>query len=356
MGNLLSTKSSLKRRKASKPTDAANNRRAFSHKRQNPSTTSSKLTTFSSFSSKHSKSHSSLKSYSSNSSYHYIDGRRFLDNCSYQLPNDDEEIDRLTVQHYIARSILRSNYCAPVFNVLKNGAKVLDVGCGPGTWLLDMATEFPSSKFFGIDISNMYPQEIKPPNVYFEEADLLEGLPFDDNTFDFVVMRNMVSALKLGDWENKVLQELIRVCKPGGYIESTEFEIPGSNRGPMSTKLCDAWIEIMKTKNIDLTISTRLDQLYRSHKPTSLDLVTHITRQVPIGAWGDRIGSAMADDLIMLSKAVQPVLVPAWGVTHEQYDEYLGVLKREFDEYKSYCNIHVVSGRKRSENIKKDNV
>ncbi|CAG8574487.1 5661_t:CDS:2 [Acaulospora colombiana] len=348
MGNLLST-SIIKRRKTSKPTSVnSSNRRVRSHKRQNPSTTSSKFSSSSSFSSKHAKSISSLKSNSSNSSYHFIDGRRYLDNSSYHLPSDDKEIDRLTIQHYVARSILRSNYCAPVEIRLKNGAKVLDVGCGPGTWSLDMASEYPNSEFFGIDISPMYPQEIKPPNVEFKEANLLEGLPFNDNTFDFVVIRNMVTALSVDEWENKVLQELIRVCKPGGYIESTEFEIPGSNRGPISTKLCDTWITTMRSKRIDLTISSRVEQLYNNHKPASLDRVTHLKRQVPIGAWGNQIGNAMADDLIMLSKAVQPMMVPAWGITNEQYDEYLEEVKREFNEYKSSCNIHVVFGRKRS--------
>ncbi|CAG8506018.1 8051_t:CDS:1, partial [Scutellospora calospora] len=66
--------------------------------------------------------------YHSDATYYYIDGRRYLDNSSYSLPNDDEEIDRLQMQHYIARYILQSNFCAPVNNILKSGAKVLDVG------------------------------------------------------------------------------------------------------------------------------------------------------------------------------------------------------------------------------------
>jgi hypothetical protein len=48
--------------------------------------------------------------------------------ASYIFPSDDDEIDRLTVQHYIFQNIWDSNFSSPIKDILKNGAKVLDVG------------------------------------------------------------------------------------------------------------------------------------------------------------------------------------------------------------------------------------
>jgi tRNA G46 methylase TrmB len=33
---------------------------------------------------------------------------------------------------------------------------VLDVGCGPATWLLELATEYPANNFYGIDIAGAH--------------------------------------------------------------------------------------------------------------------------------------------------------------------------------------------------------
>ncbi|CAJ0752605.1 12712_t:CDS:2 [Entrophospora sp. SA101] len=59
----------------------------------------------------------------------YIDGRRYLESSKYSLPNDDEEIDRMHMQHYISRFIWQKNFCSPLDDLLRyGGAKVLDVG------------------------------------------------------------------------------------------------------------------------------------------------------------------------------------------------------------------------------------
>ncbi|CAG8494607.1 3823_t:CDS:2 [Cetraspora pellucida] len=279
----------------------------------------------------------------SDATFYYIDGRRYLDNSSYSLPNDDEEIDRLQLQHYLARYILQSNFCAPVNNKLKSGTRVLDVGCGPGTFTLEMAYDYPNSHFIGIDINPMFPKEIKPRNVEFEEADVLEDLPYADESFDFIVIRNMITSFTVHDWESRIWKELIRVLKPGGYIESTEFEIPAINRGPVTYRMSEGWIALMKAKNIDLTITTRLEEIYKS---TILKNIEHKSKMIPVGTWGDRIGKIMADDFIMLAKAMCPVIRPLWGITQEQFNEFTEIFAEELNVYKTYCNIHVVFGQK----------
>jgi SAM-dependent methyltransferase len=68
-------------------------------------------------------------------------------------------------------------------------ARVLDMACGSGVWVLEMATEFPNAQFYGVDMVPLYPSEIKPPNTSFQQVDILKGLPFPDEYFDYVHMR-----------------------------------------------------------------------------------------------------------------------------------------------------------------------
>ncbi|CAI2172666.1 19350_t:CDS:2 [Funneliformis geosporum] len=267
------------------------------------------------------KSTLTARSSDSTSSYRYIGGRRFNENTKYSLPNDDEEIDRLHMQHYLQRYIWQGNFCAPVHNVLKT----------------------PEAHFTGIDISPMYPKEIKPINVEFEEADINQGLPFADNSFDFVVMRNMVNALSDEDWQ-KALKELERVCKPGGFVECLEFEIPGVHLGKTTKRIVEAYIQIMRTRSIDVTIAPRLEERFTTY--TTLMNLEHHVKMVPFGKWGDKTGKIMADDLLLIMKAIAPILIPLWGVGEIQYQEFTNSLAKELDAGKAYCNIHTIFAQK----------
>ncbi|RIA99738.1 S-adenosyl-L-methionine-dependent methyltransferase [Glomus cerebriforme] len=107
--------------------------------------------------------------------------------------------------------------------------------CGPGTWLLDLANTYEYSYFFGIDIKPVYPNEIKPGNLEFREADLFNGLPFSDNEFDFVHQESMSLIIETDQW-SYVISELIRMTKPGGFIEFVEYISPDKN-GPIIDKI-----------------------------------------------------------------------------------------------------------------------
>ena len=94
-----------------------------------------------------------------------------------------------------------------------------------------MASEYQYAHFTGVDIAQLYPAEIKPQNVSFVQSNVLTGLPFQDDTFDFIHMRFMLFAFTLKNWE-LAIKELVRVCKPGGYIELEEKDILWYNEGP----------------------------------------------------------------------------------------------------------------------------
>jgi len=150
---------------------------------------------------------------------------------NYLYPVDDNEADRIQYQHDISLRIWGSLFSAPVHELLsKGGAKVLDVGCGPGIWTLDAASQYPKSKFTGVDIAPIYPTTIKPINAEFRQVDVVKGLPYEDNTFDYVICRFMNFSYTKDDW-NVVIKEISRVCKIHGYVEFTEKDVKFENEG-----------------------------------------------------------------------------------------------------------------------------
>ena len=102
-----------------------------------------------------------------------------------------------------------------------NGVLV-DVGCGPGYLVVEIAKSFPRLTVIGVDISEEMVQKATDAvsglglgeKVSFRRGDIQE-LPFEDNSMDFVV-----STLSLHHWSEpkRAMEEINRVLKPGGQF------------------------------------------------------------------------------------------------------------------------------------------
>lgn len=97
---------------------------------------------------------------------------------------------------------------------------VLDVACGTGT-LLAMADQKGLVRF-GIDISTgmLAQAREKMPNAKLYLASYYK-IPFPDEQFDNVVATNALSGSFIN--AEKVLSEMIRVCKIGGEVHIAEW-------------------------------------------------------------------------------------------------------------------------------------
>ncbi|CAI2177423.1 6671_t:CDS:2 [Funneliformis geosporum] len=170
--------------------------------------------------------------------YCYKGDRKFLNvsNVNYMYPIDDNESDRIQENYNLYRYVWNDNFSAPIKDILNsNNTQVLDIGCGPAMWTLEMATEYPKSRFVGIDIAPTFPIRVKPNNVEFLQENILTGLPHADNTFDYVICRFMMFAFTTKDWEIAI-KEICRVCKVGGHIEFMEKDILFWNEGNFTRK------------------------------------------------------------------------------------------------------------------------
>lgn len=65
-----------------------------------------------------------------------------------------------------------------------------------------MAETYPCSKFYGVDCSTVFPEDIKPPNVEFQICNIAENIPFPDNTFDYIHQRLLILGLTDKDWDS----------------------------------------------------------------------------------------------------------------------------------------------------------
>lgn len=145
--------------------------------------------------------------------------------------------------------------------VSKTGGKVLDAGCGDGGLFTRIMRTLLPEKIVGLDYSPTMLKKAEKTKrglqrkygvyswlsrsrwtrwltwfisewrfygckIELVRADLCEGVPYSENTFDTVVCQLVGYYLPFKAWENGVARELYRVTKAGGYIVTTDATRP----------------------------------------------------------------------------------------------------------------------------------
>ena len=140
--------------------------------------------------------------------YDYWDGSRETGYGGYKyIDGYWERVARPLIEHY----------------GLKDGDKILDVGCGKGFLLFELLKILPGLKVTGLDISeyaiNNSKAEVKP----FLQIGDAKKLPFKDNSFDLVISINTIHNLYCFDMLNS-LKEIERVGKANKYLVVESYQ------------------------------------------------------------------------------------------------------------------------------------
>jgi SAM-dependent methyltransferase len=156
-------------------------------------------------------------------------------------PESATEMARLMLQDRLTTEGMQGVF--PERSSLGNIQAILDVGCGPGGWVLDVAHTYPDRRVVGIDISTTmitYAQAQataqRLSNVTFLVMNALDPLDFAGQTFDLVNIRFANGFVPRARWA-ALLQHCFHVLRPGGILRLTEAELVGFTNSPASEKI-----------------------------------------------------------------------------------------------------------------------
>ena len=181
---------------------------------------------------------------------------------------------------------------------IRDGDKVLDVGCGPGVALLSYARR-RRIEAHGIDYAENMVEFAKRNiaengptlDIDIRQASVLD-LRYDDSAFDVVTSHRCLMALL--DWEKQkaALVEIARVLKPGGVLVLMEGTFDGIER-------LNGWRARFGLPEIDPAGRDRLITL-KFREADLLSFVAPLYEVQRIQRWGM---------YYFLTRIVQPLLV-----------------------------------------------
>jgi len=123
---------------------------------------------------------------------------------------------------------------------------LLDVGCGPGTITLDLASRLTAGRVVGIDnaeeavrAAEQLARDSNVAGVEFAVADIY-ALDYADDSFDVVHAHQVLQHLSD---PVAALQEMRRVCRPGGLVAARDADYAAMTWFPQSADL-DRWLAL----------------------------------------------------------------------------------------------------------------
>ena len=149
------------------------------------------------------------------------------DNSYFTDPESGAEMARVMDQDHLFTKAMGGLFSER--SSLAGIRRILDIGCGPGGWALDIALTYPEIEVVGIDISEQAIDYARTQarvrgleNVTFLTMDATKPLDFPATSFDLVNART-IGFLPTGVWPN-LMRECMRMLRSGGVIRLTESE------------------------------------------------------------------------------------------------------------------------------------
>ncbi len=265
--------------------------------------------------------------------------RRRLENSDYLLPKDQEEEYRLNFQHYALLQAIGSHYVAPISERVR---LILDVGTGTGIWPVEMAAVFPQAQVIGVDIDPALFKAETPENCYLRGGDVLAGLPFPDALFGYTHQRLMTAALTAENWPRAV-RELIRVTRPGGWVELVELDNQMRNAGPAGQQLQELMAAVGKRLGFDGEVIRHLGEMLHQEGLQAVEVQPIL---IPVGEWGGRAGSMMKRDFLSVIETLKPLYCQHSAIAPDEFDRLVSVMAQEWETYQARCTFFVTYGKR----------
>ncbi|CAG8763455.1 16545_t:CDS:2, partial [Dentiscutata heterogama] len=144
------------------------------------------------------------------------------------------------------------------------------------------------------------------------------GLSFEDNTFDFVYQRLLFVAYPKSKWMF-IVNELVRVLKPGGYLEMTEIDPMVKQAGPAPKFFYKSACNLFQQLGTDPKSCYELQNYAMAQG--ELVNIRKEEKNILFGKSAGVLGKVAIENNIGVLESLKPLMSKALSLSSEKYDE-----------------------------------
>ncbi|KAF2094054.1 S-adenosyl-L-methionine-dependent methyltransferase [Rhizodiscina lignyota] len=143
-----------------------------------------------------------------------------IQNRIYFVPVDDEEEERLQIQHRVFSALWEGRLFFPPLSYPR---RILDLGYGQGEWAVAMAEQYENSQVTAVDIWHADLPD-QPDNLDCEHWNLNDPLTptYKRDHYDFIHSRCVSPGIKKDRWRSYV-RDIYRLLRRGGWAQLVEY-------------------------------------------------------------------------------------------------------------------------------------
>ncbi|KAJ7747808.1 hypothetical protein B0H16DRAFT_1554658 [Mycena metata] len=262
-------------------------------------------------------------------------------------------IDRLIGEHEMFKAVL-GKYPPSLPEVMQPDGDpsapkkaCLDLGCGCGLWVMELAREFPECLAVGVDLVPMQSSSM-PDNCMSEVDDINLGLEHFYGNFNVVHARMIAAGIK--DFVH-FIDECSHVLRPDGLLNIVEFdfhvydhmedgkhrrcEVDGTSSAQPALARWLTFADAAAQRSGGQTYAaTHLERWVSAHPAFERfvyrDDWIPVSPHTSLDEFQTRMGSLMRDNLLTFLKSGRPLLLGT-GVPEETIDELQVNAERELN-------------------------
>jgi ubiquinone/menaquinone biosynthesis C-methylase UbiE len=216
---------------------------------------------------------------------------------------------------------------------------VLDLGCGAGEWIFDLARRYPQLQhIYGIDTNEAALNQAKARRnlaglrqVELRKIDLLEPLLIPDHYLDLVHMRHCAGFIAPSLWPY-ILSECVRILRTRGWLVLVEMEICEIS-SPAFRALHRAALQALSTlgRTMDSTGVTFgvAARLYGMLLHTPLEEIRYDLHIIDLGFMSGSNAQVFLTEILRQAFLVKPVIIQQRILSAARFDRLLSQVARE---------------------------
>ncbi|MFF5260379.1 methyltransferase domain-containing protein [Actinomadura viridis] len=265
--------------------------------------------------------------------------------AEYSLALSEAEVARY---RQMAEAALRDERALWDAAGVRPGARIADVGCGPGAISIVLARIVGSRGYVqGVDrdlaavsTARRLAARVGLTNVRFRQGDA-DATGLDPGSMDVVMMRHVLAHN--GGHEQAIVGHLASLARPGGCVYLVDVDVEGMRSEPVIPVLEDlnaAYRALHARRGNDLSVGLRLGELLAGAGLEAVEV--HDRPQVVTSAPGLRPPAWAARELLVAEGLVTRERIEEWGAAFERLD-------REGPRFDLFLSQYCALGRRPAE-------